>query len=90
MAVHVLVMAEERFHLALVPLLAALASRGWSQGKELIERGRQGDPGARRLMFAAGIVMALLLLGWSLELAANAGKLAVLFGPEGASAHFNY
>ena len=90
MAVHVLVMAEERFHLALVPLLAALAARGLSQGRELIARGRQGDAGARRLGFAAGTLMVLLLLSWGLELAANSDKLAVLFGPEGASAHFDY
>lgn len=89
-AVHTLVMAEERFHLVMVPLLAALAARGLSHGKELLARIRQGDPGARRRVLLAAALMALLLLGWGHELIANSDRLAMLFGPDGATAHFDY
>lgn len=88
--IHVLVMAEERFHLALVPLVAALAARGvtvfpaWR-----IQLAAHARP-ARIAMAVAGALVALAVFNWGLELWHHAPQLAILFGPSGSQAHFNY
>jgi hypothetical protein len=88
--VHVLIMAEERFHLAILPMLAALAGRGLTNWKAL----QQGLQDRKRWAVIGAVVTALLVLlaflNWGYELYVNADQLAILFGPEGSSAHFNY
>jgi len=88
--IHVLIMAEERFHLALVPILAALAARGLTD----IARRRRGSSvsgGAPRLALTlAGVLIGLACLNWGLELIHHSPELTVLLGPGGSSAHFNY
>jgi hypothetical protein len=88
--VHMLIMAEERFHLAIVPLLAALVGRGlthWS----LVRKGlRKRQSWAYILMVPVVVLVLLAFLNWGLELAGNADQLALLFGPDGSSARFNY
>lgn len=88
--VHLLIMAEERFHLALVPILAALAGRGLTETPRWIERLRAGERRARLLTGLAAVLIALAFANWGVELAGNAARLAVLFGPSGWQAHFNY
>lgn len=88
--VHMLIMAEERFHLAILPMLAALAGRGLANWKAL-RKGLQVRK--RRAVIAAAVTLLLVLLAfanWGFELYGNADQLAVLFGPDGSSAHFNY
>jgi hypothetical protein len=83
-------MAEERFHLAILPMLAALAGRGLTNWKAL----QQGLQDRKRWAVIGAVVTALLVLlaflNWGYELYVNADQLAILFGPEGSSAHFNY
>lgn len=88
--IHALIMAEERFHLALVPLLAALAAGGLTAWPGLRQRLRGGDPAARRQALWIAALVGLALLNWGFELYLNAPRLAVLFGPQGWQAHFNY
>jgi 4-amino-4-deoxy-L-arabinose transferase-like glycosyltransferase len=89
-SVHMLIMAEERFHLAILPMLAALAARGLTNYRSL----RQGLLERKRWAVIAGAVAGTLIvlafLNWGFELFSNADHLAVLFGPQGSSAHFNY
>jgi len=85
---HLLIMAEERFHLTLVPIFAVLAGYAWVKRKELWARALTAA--ARpRLALAVFLVLALFL-NWGLELAADADKLAILFGPTGNQAWFSY
>lgn len=88
--VHMLIMAEERFHLALVPLLAALSARGLTYFPTLQRDLLSGKPRARVILASAALLMILAMANWGIELGRSADRLAVLFGPEGASAYFNY
>jgi len=88
--VHMLIMAEERFHLAILPMLAALAGRGLTNLGTL-RRGLQERK--RWAVIAAALAVILILLAlanWGFELNGNADRLMMLFGPEGSSAHFTY
>jgi 4-amino-4-deoxy-L-arabinose transferase-like glycosyltransferase len=83
LAPHVLVLADDRMHLVLVPLLAVWAGWAWARGK--------AAPRPRRAaLWAAGAAMALLLLNWGLELYRDADKLALLLGPGGNTTYFPY
>jgi ABC-type spermidine/putrescine transport system permease subunit II len=88
--IHMLIMAEERFHLAILPLLAALAGRGLTHWRALREGLREKQRWARIAAVVAGTLVLLAFLNWGLELSGNAEQLAILFGPEGSGAHFNY
>lgn len=88
--IHMLIMAEERFHLALVPVVAALAARGLADLARM-RRGSLFSGRAPRLALAlAGILIGLACLNWGLELIQHGPELAVLMGPGGSSANFNY
>ena len=87
---HVLILAEDRFHLAILPFLMILAARCWDGGlaelKAMLNR-----PGVGRvLVLVACLGVALLLFNWGYELHRDADKLAVLFGPNGNHAAFPY
>lgn len=74
--VHMLVLAEDRFHLALIPFLAALA--GWA------------PPRDRRLTIVAILLIALALLNWGWELARDWPALLRLFSAASNLAGFDY
>jgi hypothetical protein len=83
---HALLMAEDRFHLATLPVLAAFAGYAWAARGELWAAARRSSP---RLL-AAAVLLALLWLNWGLELHRDSAKLAKLFGPDGNRAGFSY
>ncbi|MBI5934450.1 MAG: glycosyltransferase family 39 protein [Chloroflexi bacterium] len=87
---HVLILSEDRFHLALVPFLAILASNFWTGGwKSLAARWNESRAG--KIAVALGILVAFLfLLNWGLELARDADKIIQLFGPNGNQSYFPY
>ncbi len=88
--IHMLVMAEERFHLALVPLVAALAARGVTVLPAWRIRLAAHARPARIALAVAGALAALAVFNWGLELWHHAPQLAILLGPSGSQAHFNY
>ncbi len=88
--IHLLIMAEERFHLALVPVLAAFAARGLTVLPSLQDGIRRREPEAMRTTALVVALALLALVNWGFELSANAERLAVLFGPTGSSAGFSY
>lgn len=82
---HVFILAEDRFHLAIVPVLAVFAAHAWSQ------RATWRAAAQSRVRLAVAILLVgLLALNWGLELRRDADRLALLFGPEGNMARFDY
>jgi hypothetical protein len=88
--VHMLIMAEERFHLALIPVVGALAARGLGLIPEIRAGLRENRWRAKAVVAGTILLVSLAMMNWGFELARNAGRLAILFGPGGASAHFDY
>jgi hypothetical protein len=90
LAPHILLLAEDRFHLTLVPLLAIFASICWDSGSPgllaLWNRSRAG----KVALLLAGLVVFLLFFNWGYELYRDADKLALLFGPNGNITGFPY
>jgi len=85
---NVLILAEDRFHMVLVPLLAILASQVWTGFPQYRAywRTRWG-----RLALALAIcVIVLLFLNWGLVLQRDAARLALLLGPQGNHSYFSY
>jgi 4-amino-4-deoxy-L-arabinose transferase-like glycosyltransferase len=87
---HVLILAEDRFHLTIIPFLAILAARCWDGGykdlKSLYNRSRTG----KILVIVACLAVALLFINWGYELSSDSDKLMLLFGPNGNHTGFPY
>lgn len=87
---HILILSEDRFHLALVPYLAILAAQfgvnGWSA---LSARWRAGQTGKLLVVFSVFVVF-LLFLNWGLELHRDWDKITQLLAPNGNQTYFNY
>ncbi|HCR71585.1 MAG TPA: hypothetical protein DIW23_09090 [Anaerolineae bacterium] len=81
---HIFILSEDRFHLALIPYFAILASYGYSliSAKELNFKKWQ--------TVISIVLICLLLLNWGLELNRDAEKIAILFSPTGNTAGFPY
>jgi 4-amino-4-deoxy-L-arabinose transferase-like glycosyltransferase len=86
LAPHLILIAEERFHAALLPFIAVLAGYAWHSRRELVAAARVNRV---QLAFAA-LLIGLLWLNWGSELLRDAEKLAILFGPQGNTAGFSY
>jgi hypothetical protein len=81
---HIFILSEDRFHLALIPYFAILASYGW-----VLIREKHLNFSKWQVVFSILLIF-LLLLNWGLELNRDAEKIAVLFGPTGNTAGFPY
>ena len=83
---HVFILAEDRFHLALVPFLAILAVQGWTFFAD-----KQVRSAANNALLWFSVLLALLLLAnWGIELHRDADKIARLLGPDGNQTFFPY
>lgn len=83
---HLILLAEERFHMALVPVFAVMAGFAWHTRKEIWAAAK-----ANRLQLVIAVILVgLLWLNWGGELLRDADKLALLFGPDGNHAGFSY
>ena len=87
---HVLILSEDRFHLALVPYIAILAAQLWVGGfGTLSARWQESTTG--KILVTLGIVcIILLLLNWGGELNRDWDKIAQLLGPNGNESYFSY
>ncbi len=83
---HMLILAEERLHLVLVPFLAVLAARGVS----FLRRPADGVRAGKWRRGVAVLLMALLLFNWGFELYTDMPRLALLLGPGGHTLGFPY
>jgi 4-amino-4-deoxy-L-arabinose transferase-like glycosyltransferase len=87
---HILLLSEDRFHLAIVPFLAILAARVWDGGvRDLVNLYKLSIWG-KVLVYAASFVVLLLFFNWGYELARDIDKLKILFGPGGNQSGFPY
>ncbi|HEX9595348.1 MAG TPA: hypothetical protein VF982_00585, partial [Anaerolineales bacterium] len=83
---HLFLISEDRFHMALVPMLAAFAGGAWYNRAQFWAAAKTNR---RQLAFAA-LLVGFLWLNWGVELWRDADKLALLFGPNGNHAGFSY
>ncbi|MBX3037769.1 MAG: glycosyltransferase family 39 protein [Anaerolineales bacterium] len=81
---HIFILSEDRFHLALIPYFAILASYGYF----LISK-RELNFKKWQIVISLALIC-LLLLNWGLELNRDAEKIAILFSPTGNTAGFPY
>jgi len=87
---HVLILSEDRFHLALVPYLAILAAQVWVNGLAPFKiRWNESNLGKVFVVIAVSCVF-LLLINWSFELTRDADKISQLLGPSGNQTYFPY
>ncbi|MBN2388067.1 MAG: glycosyltransferase family 39 protein [Anaerolineales bacterium] len=87
---HLLIIAEDRFHLTTVPFLAILAAQFWTAGRAAVRQRWTGSPLGRLAVILALVGVVLLLSNWGLELWRDADKLAVLLGPDGNQMYLSY
>ncbi len=86
---HILIIAEDRFHLTLVPFLAILAAKFWTCGWSALKSRWHTRTGKIEILLTI-IAVVLLFLNWGLELWRDAGKIAQLLGPNGNQTYFPY
>lgn len=87
---HVFILAEDRFHLALVPFLAILAALFWTGGWKSLAARWDGSRAGKIAVSLAVLAALLLLLNWGLELRRDADKIIQLLGPNGNLSNFPY
>ena len=87
---HILILSEDRFHLALVPYIAILAAQFWVNGfGSLSVRWGESRIG-KILVISCVVILFLLFLNWGIELARDWDKIAQLLGTNGNETYFPY
>jgi hypothetical protein len=89
-APHMLIIAEDRFHLALVPFLSILAAQCWTGGWSEIIQNWSISNRRKTYMILALIIILLMITNWGMEIARNADKLATLLSSNGNLSFFSY
>ena len=87
-APHILILAEPRFHLTVVPFIAILAAQTWVNFKEQWNAYEKKQK-AIRLIFAI-ILLGLVIFNFTYEIVNDLDKLKILFGPNGNKSYFGY
>jgi hypothetical protein len=87
---HIFILSEDRFHLALIPFFAILASLFWAGGwKSLAACWTESRAG--KIAVALAVLSALfLLLNWGFELSRDADRIVQLLSPNGNFSNFPY
>jgi len=92
--IHVLIMAEARFHLVMVPFLAVFAAQGVRTLSRTLGEWNSADPklrrATRRRVALSALIIVLLLANWAYELNTDLDELRILFAPGGNLARFTY
>jgi hypothetical protein len=87
---HVLILSEDRFHLALVPYIAILAAQVWVNGFAPLSV-RWSESWQEKLIVSLALFAAfLLVINWGFELIRDADKIAQLLGPHGNQSYLPY
>ena len=87
---HMLILSEDRFHLALVPYIAILAAQFWMSDISVLSARWSGSTSGKIAVVLAIVGVILLVLNWRLELYRDADKIAQLLGPNGNQTYFPY
>jgi hypothetical protein len=85
---HLLILAEERFHMTLIPFFAVLAAAAFLRRREILESLR--TPLGWRKWLLPAMVTVLLLFNWGYELVSDSARLEALIGPGGNETYFPY
>ncbi|MBT3239617.1 MAG: glycosyltransferase family 39 protein [Chloroflexi bacterium] len=85
---HVLILAEARFHLTLLPVFSIWAAYAWVNRKEIISQTTSKYIQWKSAL--AFLILILLFLNWGLAIWRDSDKIALLFGPDGNKAGFDY
>jgi hypothetical protein len=92
--IHMLVMAEPRFHLVLVPFLVIFAAHGamaLCRVKDNLQASDAEVSRSTRWRLALSLlIVALLVVNWAYELSVDMDKLRLVFSPGGNLARFTY
>lgn len=87
---HVFILAEDRFHLALVPYIVILAVQFWMSDLRILSaRWHESNLGKIAVTISV-IAMILLVVNWRFELYHDADKIAQILGPNGNQTYFPY
>jgi hypothetical protein len=87
---HVLILSEDRFHLALVPYLAILTAQFWVNGfGALALRWHESHTG-RWITVLAIVSVFLLVTNWGFELVRDWDRIVQILGPTGNQSYFPY
>lgn len=86
---HILILAEDRFHLTLIPFLAIFAAQGLGSGWHLIKSRWETGNGKTALIFAF-IASGLMITNWILEIYRDRQMLTLLFSLSGNTSYFPY
>jgi hypothetical protein len=87
---HVLILSEDRFHLALIPYIAILAAQMWVNGLAPLQVHWNESWMGKFMVIFALCATVLLFTNWGLELTRDADKIAQLLGPTGNQSYFPY
>jgi type IV secretory pathway TrbL component len=87
---HVLLLAEDRFHLTVIPFIAILAARCWEGGVRELRQMFYTSSKGRWLVIIASVAVLLLFFNWGRELALDYDKLILLFSSVGNTTGFPY
>jgi len=86
---HLLIVAEDRFHLALIPFLGIVAAHGWLGGGKALAA-RWQSRGGKIAIVIASIVAVLMIINWGGEIWRDADRISALLGPYGNQTYFPY
>ncbi|MFN8382420.1 MAG: glycosyltransferase family 39 protein [Anaerolineales bacterium] len=87
---HIFILAEDRYHIALIPYFAILAAHFWNNGfQSITARWNESKFGKLAVTFAV-LGVFLLLTNWGVELFRDADKIATLLGPNGNNVYYPY
>ncbi len=87
---HLVLLAEERFHYNLIPLLAIAAALCWHTGWGILRQTWATSRAGKLALSLALLAVLLLFFAWSHELIRDWPQLTQLFGPEGNKMRFPY
>jgi len=87
---HVFILAEDRFHLALVPPLTILAAQFWVNGSAPLHVRWHESWTGKLIVSLTVLAVLLLVVNWEIELLRDADKISRLLGPYGNQLYFPY
>jgi hypothetical protein len=87
---HVLILSEDRFHLALVPYIAILAAQVWVNGSAPLNVRWYESLQGKLIVSLAICAVFVLIVNWNVELTRDADKISQLLGPNGNQSAFPY
>lgn len=87
---HIFLLAEERFHYALIPTLAIFAALCWDGGWQALRQRWQFSRAGKIALALALLALLLLFFNWGHELARDRFQLWRLLAPGGSQSYFPY